>query len=156
MHVFLCKYFAKKKWQTTTDQTAYVFSWPLWKYRKSYCTTVGVGNDIGSRIIVRKMFGFYLQFFFGMGNAWQASCPVHGQVLFFYLSWCSNFRIRILYSTSIGSYWLLTIFVDNSLSTRDKIAEFANSVDLDEVAHNEPPHLDLLCLPSSLWIINII
>ena len=24
-----------------------------------------------------------------------------------------------------------------------KIAEFANSVDLDEVAHNEPPHLDL-------------
>ena len=22
-----------------------------------------------------------------------------------------------------------------------KIAEFANSVDLDEVAHNEPPHL---------------
>ena len=39
----------------------------------------------------------------------------------------------------------------NSLSTRDKdIAEFANSVDLDEVAHNEPPHLDLHCLPSSL------
>ena len=25
-----------------------------------------------------------------------------------------------------------------------KVAEFANSVDLDEVAHNEPPHLDLL------------
>ena len=31
-----------------------------------------------------------------------------------------------------------------------KIAEFAHSVDLDEVAHNEPPHLDLSCLPSSL------
>ena len=31
-----------------------------------------------------------------------------------------------------------------------KTAEFANSVDLDEVAHNEPPHLDLHCLPSSL------
>ena len=31
-----------------------------------------------------------------------------------------------------------------------KIAEFANSVDLDEVVHNEPPHLDLHCLPSSL------
>ena len=31
-----------------------------------------------------------------------------------------------------------------------KKAEFANSVDLDEVAHNEPPHLDLYCLPSSL------
>ena len=29
------------------------------------------------------------------------------------------------------------------------IFEIANSVDLDEVAHNEPPHLDLHCLPSS-------
>ena len=29
-----------------------------------------------------------------------------------------------------------------------KIAEFVNRVDLDEVAHNEPPHLDLHCLPS--------
>ena len=26
----------------------------------------------------------------------------------------------------------------------------ANSIDPDEVAHNEPPHPDLLCLPSSL------
>ena len=26
-------------------------------------------------------------------------------------------------------------------------AEFANSVDPDEVAHNEPPHLDLHCFP---------
>ena len=31
-----------------------------------------------------------------------------------------------------------------------KIAEFANSVDLDEVAHDEPPHQDLHYLPSSL------
>ena len=38
----------------------------------------------------------------------------------------------------------------NSLTTIDKIAEFANSVGLDEVAHNEPPHQDLPCLPSSL------
>ena len=38
----------------------------------------------------------------------------------------------------------------NSLSTRDEKAEFANSVDLDEMAHNEPPHQDLHCLPSSL------
>ena len=30
------------------------------------------------------------------------------------------------------------------------MAKFANSVDLDEVAHNEPPHLDLHCLPFSL------
>ena len=31
------------------------------------------------------------------------------------------------------------------------VAEFANSVDLDEVAHNEPPHLDLHFLPSSFF-----
>ena len=37
----------------------------------------------------------------------------------------------------------------NSLK-RQKIAEFANSIDLDEVAHIEPPHLDLLCLPPRL------
>ena len=32
------------------------------------------------------------------------------------------------------------------------MAEFANSVDLDEdeVAHNKPPHFDIHCLPSSL------
>ena len=28
--------------------------------------------------------------------------------------------------------------------------KFANNVDPDEVAHNEPPHQDLHCLPSSL------
>ena len=37
-----------------------------------------------------------------------------------------------------------------------KIAEFANSLDLDEVAHDEPPHLHLHCLPSSLCILNMI
>ena len=37
-----------------------------------------------------------------------------------------------------------------------KIAESANSVDLDEVAHYEPPHLDLHCLPFSLWILSMI
>ena len=35
----------------------------------------------------------------------------------------------------------------NSFS-ETKIAEFANSVHLDEVAHNEPPHLDLHYLHS--------
>ena len=44
----------------------------------------------------------------------------------------------------------ITMALLNSLSTRDKIGEFVNTVDLDEVAHNEPPHLDLHCLPSSL------
>ena len=37
----------------------------------------------------------------------------------------------------------------NSLDTRDEIAEFADRVDHDEVAHNDPPHLDLHRLPSS-------
>ena len=30
------------------------------------------------------------------------------------------------------------------------IAEFANTVDPDEMAHNEPSHQDLQCSPSSL------
>ena len=37
-----------------------------------------------------------------------------------------------------------------SLVPETKIAESANSRDLDEVAQNEPPHLDLHCLPFSL------
>ena len=42
-------------------------------------------------------------------------------------------------------------YIVNSLTTREtKLAEFANSVDLNEVAHNEPLHLDLHCLPCSL------
>ena len=35
------------------------------------------------------------------------------------------------------------------------VVEFANSLDPNELAHNEPPHLDLYCLPSSLSILNI-
>ena len=42
------------------------------------------------------------------------------------------------------------VFMLNSLSTETKIAEYANSVDLGEVAHDEPPHLELHCLPPSL------
>ena len=37
-----------------------------------------------------------------------------------------------------------------ALIPETKIAEFANSVDLDEVAHNEPTHLNLNCFPFSL------
>ena len=33
-----------------------------------------------------------------------------------------------------------------------KIAEFANSVDPDEAAHNEPPRLNLYFLPYSLFM----
>ena len=40
--------------------------------------------------------------------------------------------------------------------TYENTVEFANSVDPDEVAHHEPPHLDLHCLSCSLWIFNVI
>ena len=36
------------------------------------------------------------------------------------------------------------------------IADFANTVDTNEIAHNEPSHLDLQCLPTSLSFFNII
>ena len=43
-----------------------------------------------------------------------------------------------------------------TLCTETKLAEFENSIDPIEVAHNEPPQLDLHCLVSSLWILNLI
>ena len=51
--------------------------------------------------------------------------------------------------TVYGIFWK-TVCSTNSLSTRDEKAEFANNIDFDEVAHNEPPHLDLHCLLSSV------
>ena len=42
--------------------------------------------------------------------------------------------------------WLIVMMLTlNSPST--KIAEFANSIGTDEVAHDELPHLGLICLP---------
>ena len=38
----------------------------------------------------------------------------------------------------------------NPKAAKMKVAELANSIDPDEVAQNEPPHLNLCCLPSSL------
>ena len=37
-----------------------------------------------------------------------------------------------------------------------KIAEFANSIDQDEAAHDEQAHLDLHCLPLSLTSENMV
>ena len=51
-----------------------------------------------------------------------------------------NFSLNI----DIFFFFILVILKET------KTARFANSVDLDEVAHNEPPHPDLHCLPSSL------
>ena len=48
---------------------------------------------------------------------------------------------------------------DHSECNRVKVSKmdrFANSVDPDEVAHNELPHLDLNCLPCSLEILIMI
>ena len=36
-----------------------------------------------------------------------------------------------------------------------KIFEYASSIDPDEVAHYEPPHLDQHYLPSSLQILSV-
>ena len=36
------------------------------------------------------------------------------------------------------------------------MVEFVNSLDPDEVAYDEPSHLDLHCLPSILRILNMI
>ena len=46
-----------------------------------------------------------------------------------------------------------TIYIPSAIwvnTSEMKTAEFANSPDLDEVAHNEPPHIDLHSLPSNL------
>ena len=48
------------------------------------------------------------------------------------------------------SYTIFKFFKFYLTLSEMKIAEFANSVDLNEVAYYEPPHLDLHCLPSSL------
>ena len=50
-----------------------------------------------------------------------------------------------LLENTIHCYIPLTLKVPET-----KIAEFENSVDLDEVAHNEPPHPDLHCSPIAL------
>ena len=52
-----------------------------------------------------------------------------------------------------AKYWIkfkIQLLINSLKCQRQKKAEVANSVNLDEVAHNEPPHLNLHCLPSSL------
>ena len=50
---------------------------------------------------------------------------------------------NVIVMASVPRLLMLTLKVPEK-----KRAEFANRVDLDEVAHNEPPHLDLHCLTS--------
>ena len=42
------------------------------------------------------------------------------------------------------------------LYSSSPVVEFANSLDPDEAAHYELPHLDLLCLPYSLKFVSMI
>ena len=77
-------------------------------------------------------------------------------------------RQNLRYGSRVSFFGIVVTFVAvhsvfcfvlwlNSLSLPGtKIAEFANGVDLDEVAHIEPPHLDLHCLHSSLLILIMI
>ena len=55
----------------------------------------------------------------------------------------SNTKIR-------GIIGIFYFFNTLSLIPEMKVAEFPNRVDLDKVAHHEPPHLDLHYLPTSL------
>ena len=49
------------------------------------------------------------------------------------------------------SLWLSVHFLPLTLKAPNTtIAEFANTADPDETAHNEPSHLDLQCLPSKV------
>ena len=60
---------------------------------------------------------------------------------------------KIPISDGYRSYTSHSRFADAEASAErieTKIAEFANSVDLDEVAHKEPAHLHLHSMPSRL------
>ena len=74
-----------------------------------------------------------------------ALCPSHKRL------YCKNFYF--LLTPTMRTVLKLFLCI---LTGKLKRVVFANSVDPDEVAHNEPPHLDLHCLPSSLWILNMI
>ena len=62
------------------------------------------------------------------------------------------FRNVILDSNIISNYVKNTVIRFSCIvifqTLEMKIDKFANSVDPDEVAHHEPPHLDLHCLPT--------
>ena len=60
--------------------------------------------------------------------------------------------------TGVGRCWMCAAtirstepLVEHLYENLNSIVERANSVDQDEVAHDEPPHLDLLCLQFQLF-----
>ena len=79
------------------------------------------------------------------------------------LNWLLH-KVLFFLANAVGRFPLSLCFCiitdkmgwQNSLVPKTQITEFANSVDLDELAYNEPPHLDLHCLTSSLWILSVL
>ena len=67
-------------------------------------------------------------------------------------------KMSFIYILLLSFFCLLSdLLVLTLLSTRDENSWICkNSIDLDEVAHTEPPHLDLHCLPFSRLILNMI
>ena len=68
-----------------------------------------------------------------------------------FVLWCLTSEYHIAWMKQFLKSYSHKLF--GTLTTGDEKAEFANSIDLDEVAHNKPPHLVLHCLPSSLGIL---
>ena len=66
------------------------------------------------------------------------------------MCYCELLSYYLLVNVKIFLGPMILPNIINSLRLETKVAEIVNSVDLDEVAHNEPPQLDLHCLPSSL------
>ena len=61
---------------------------------------------------------------------------------------CTKVQGAVVVFLTLTWVWKSHLVPLSTTHSEMKIAEFANSIDLDEVAHNEPPHLDLHCLPS--------
>ena len=71
-----------------------------------------------------------------------------------------DYNFALVYVSPTFDNWLILshrwIFTLTRKTPNTTIADFANTLDPDEMAHNELSHLDLQCLPSILWFFNII
>ena len=68
----------------------------------------------------------------------------------------SGEKVFVIFSTGCLVLSLLVTWSLTLEAPKLKIVEFDNSADPDEAAHNELPHLDLLCFLPSLGILSII
>ena len=83
------------------------------------------------------------------GSRWTVSCTI---IIFLRLDRSQDFLddprsranscIHELQFTLLGPITCLTLLVPET-----KIADFANSINPDEIEHNQPPHLDPHCFP---------